>query len=380
MVIGKGELCTIPPYGATYVSRNDKICLGSRDDYINFTKLNEDNPYIKMASPYVLEPFDIPIEYRDLYRMAMALKYSKKPTMSLITSGEIARQSIEMVKNYRGIKNDYVVLGNVNISAPLIMGQATTEAIITHCKENQPLMIACGSGLSGLTAPPTPGGNLLLANSGILCGIILAQLLRPGLPIVYGLPLFGVDPFTAETIVGNKATALFTLAGKGMADYYKIPFRSGGTFTDSKYLDYQSGFESALNLLSCFLADVDCLMHCMGMEDSLKTINYNKYILDESLFLSLKDYVKAFEINDVTLMMDEIIRTGSSGNYISLRNLKLIRKQYHSYGFGKGKTHEEILQQTNKEINKRLNKYVDSNCSNEQIKIIKGYLPNEYID
>lgn len=380
VVVGKGKLCSLPPYGGTYVSRNEHIALGTRNDYLNFTKLNQLNEYISMACPYTLEPFDIPLEQRNVYRMAMILKYSDKPSLSIVGSREESRKCIEMVRRYYGIANKPVVLGNVNVSAPMIMGLSTTETITVHCEENQPLMIACGSGLSGLTAPPTPGGNFLLANAGILAGIVFAQIQSPGLPIIYGLPLFGVDPFKAETSVGSPATALFTLAAKGMAEYYQIPFRAGGTFTDSKYLDYQSGFESGINLLSCLLAEVDCLMHSFGMEDALKTINYNKYVLDEYMYLSLKDFVKGMEINDVTIMTDEILKVGSTGNYISSRNLKLIRKQYPKHGFGEGKTKAEVLKKTDDEINRRLNNYEFSAPTKDQIKILRGYLPDEYID
>lgn len=380
VVVGKGEICTLPAYGGTYVSRNEVIALGNREDYLNFTKLNQQNQLIKMACPYTIEPFDIPLELRSAYRMAMILKYSDKPSLSIVGSREESRACIAMVKRYRGINHKPVVLGNVNVSAPMIMGNSTTEVISVHCQENQPLMIACGSGLSGLTAPPTPGGNFLLANAGIIAGIVFAQIQSPGLPIIYGLPLFGVDPFKAETLVGSPATALFTLGAKGMAEYYRIPFRAGGTFTDSKYLDYQSGFESGINLLSTLLAEVDCLMHSFGMEDALKTINYNKYILDEYAFLSLKDFVRGMEINDVTTMMDEILKVGSTGNYISSRNLKLIRKQYRPHGFGEGKTKAALLKETDDEITRRLDAYEFTTPTKEQIKIIGSYLPDEYID
>ena len=380
VVVGKGELCTMPSYGGTYVSRNEQIALGTRADYLNFTKLNQQNDLIKMASPYTVEPFDIPPEHRNTYRMAMLLKYSNKPSLSLVGSREDSQRCIEMVRRYYGMNHKPVVIGNVNIAAPMIMGNSTTEVISVHCEENQPLMIACGSGLSGLTAPPTPGGNFLLANAEILAGIVFAQIQSPGLPIIYALPLFGVEPFKAETTVGSSTTALFTLAAKGMAAYYQIPFRAGGTFTDAKYLDYQSGFESGINLLSSLLAEVDCLFHSFGMEDSLKTINYNKYILDEHMYLSLRDFVKGIEINNVTTMMDEIPKVGSSGNYISSRNLKLIRKQYRPHGFGEGKTKENVLKETDNEIIRRLACYEFPAPTNEQIEILRGYLPNEYID
>ncbi|AWW28306.1 hypothetical protein DOZ58_17615 [Acetobacterium sp. KB-1] len=380
VVVGKGEICTLPPYGGTTVSRNEQIALGTRNDYLNFTKLNQLNDNISMACPYTVEPFDIPLDQRNSYRIAMILKYSDKPSLSVVGGKEDSRRCIEMVQKYHGIRNKPVVLGNVNVSSPMIMGHSTTEVITVHCEENQPLMIACGSGLSGLTAPPTPGGNLLLANAGVLAGIVFAQIQSPGLPIIYGLPLFGVDPFKAETSVGSSATGLFTLAAKGMAQYYQIPFRAGGTFTDSKYLDYQSGFESGMNLLSSLLAEVDCLMHSFGMEDTLRTINYNKYILDEYMYLSLKDFLKGMDINDVTVMTDEILRAGSTGNYISSRNLKLIRKQYPKRGFGEGKTREEMLKETDEEIKRRLNSFEFSAPTKDQIKILRGYLPDEYID
>ena len=380
VVVGKGKLCALPPYGGTYVSRNERIALATRTDYLNFTKLNQLNEHISMACPYTLEPFDIPLEMRNVYRVAMILKYSDKPSLSIVGSRDDSLKCIEMVMRYHGITNKPVVLGNVNVTAPMMMGLSTTEAITVHCEKNQPLMIACGSGLSGLTAPPTPAGNFLLANAGILAGIVFAQIQCPGLPIIYGLPLFGVDPFKAETSVGSPATAMFTLAAKGMAQYYQIPFRSGGTFTDSKYLDYQSGFESGLNLFSCLLAEVDCLMRSFGVEDALKTVNYNKYILDEYMYLSLKDFNKGFEINDVTIMMDEILRVGSTGNYISSRTLKLIRKQYPKRGFGAGKTKDEVLKSTDNEINRRLNSYEFPAPTKDQIKILRGYLPDEYID
>ena len=86
------------------------------------------------------------------------------------------------------------------------------------------------------------------------------------------------------------------------------------------------------------------------------------------------------EINDVTIMMDEILRVGSTGNYISSRNLKLIRKQYPKRGFGAGKTKDEVLKSTDNEINRRLNSYEFPAPTKDQIKILRGYLPDEYID
>lgn len=380
VTVGDGSVCTMPPYGATYVRRDDATHLAGRSDFINFTRLSQMNERMSLACPYVLEPMDIPIDCRDAYKMLMSMKYSDKPTFSMTQDGPAAKNSIRFAKKYWDSPDAYLLIGNVNVSAPLIMGEGTGDVIVTHAVENQPLMVACGSGLSGMTAPPLPAANFLLSNAAVLSGIVLAQMVRPGLPIVYGFPLFGVDPYNADAAPGEPTTALFTMAAADMGRFYKIPTRSGGVFTDSKYLDYQSGFESFMNLFSCLYSGIDCIMHAFGMEDSLNTINYNKYILDEALYDTVCHYLNGFDVNAVTLMMDAIRETGCTDNYINMSNLRLIRKHYLPFRFKNTETPETVLEETSAIIDERLAAYEPPGLSAAQKKLIEGCLPTEFID
>ncbi|MDO4289362.1 MAG: trimethylamine methyltransferase family protein [Eubacterium sp.] len=378
--VGGEALCTLPSYGATYVRRNGKRFLGTRKDFVNFTKLIQMNEELSLSCPYVLEPYDLPLEHRNAYKMVMSLKYSDKPTFSITEDGESARESIDMARRYFGDDSSYLLMGNVNISAPLLMSQGTAEAILVHGEKNQPVMVACGSGLSGLTAPPMPAANLLLSNSGVLAGVVLSQCARPGLPVIYGFPLFAVDPYNAGAAVGSPVTALFTMAAAEMGRFYKLPVRAGGTFTDAEQLDFQSGFESFMNLFSSLYAGVDCLMHTFGMEEGLNTLNYNKFILDEALYHTLQEFLGGFEINDVTLMAQEIQRAGCDGNYIGMRNLRLIRKQYRPYPFGEAAEEETVLEKTDLEIERRLEAYRMPESTAEQRDYLEGLLPRELVD
>ncbi|MEG0379180.1 MAG: trimethylamine methyltransferase family protein, partial [Eubacterium sp.] len=102
----------------------------SRDDFIKFSKLNHQNDRIHLACPYILEPFDIPLEYREDYRMSMSLKYSDKPTFSITRDGNSAKESIEFTQHFWDNPNDYLLMGIINISAPLIMGEGTADVLI----------------------------------------------------------------------------------------------------------------------------------------------------------------------------------------------------------------------------------------------------------
>ncbi|WP_195269522.1 trimethylamine methyltransferase family protein [Eubacterium sp. 1001713B170207_170306_E7] len=380
VTVGGGTTCTMPPYGATYAKKNNISHLAGREDFINFTKLSQESGQMSMACPYVLEPMDVPIDFRENYKMAMCLKYSDKPTFSMTQDGRSARESIRFAQKFWDCQDSHLLIGNINISAPLIMGEGTADVILVHGEENQPLMVACGSGLSGLTAPPLPTSNFLISNAAVLAGIVLAQMVRPGLPIVYGFPLFGVNPFNADASPGEPTTALFTMAAAEMGRFYEIPTRSGGVFTDSRYLDYQSGAESFMNLFSCLFSGVDCIMHAFGMEDALNTINYNKYILDEALYDTVTHYLNGFEVNAVTLMKDAIKETGCTDNYINMSNLRLIRKHYHPYPFKNTESEHTILEASDAIVHERLENYTAPPLTQAQQKLIEGCLPREFID
>lgn len=376
--IGHGSLCTMPGYGATHVRKQSLKSTATTRDFIQFSKLNHSNDLIQMACPYTIEPADVPIDLRERFKMVTSLRYSDKPTFSITQNAQTATESIQFVKTFFSDDQHYIVLGNVNISAPLIMGKNTSDVITVHANENQPLMIACGSGLSGLTAPPTPAANLLLNNAAVLSGITLSQMIHPGLPVVYGFPLFAINPIHATIACGHPYTGLFSMAAAEMGRFYKIPVRSGGIYTDASQLNYQSGFESALNSFSSLYSKVDCLMHTFGMEESLNTINYDKYFLDESMFSQLIDYLHGFEINDVTLMLDEIMRSGSDGNFISMRNLRLIRKQYKTWPFPDAP--EELYRHTQQLLKKRLEIYNPPDYDCDQLAMLNQLIPENLFE
>lgn len=378
--LGKGQFYGMPTYGATKVRFNGTESLATHRDFVRLTKLNHNNKRVHMSCPYIVEPSDVPMAHREMVKMATTLCYSNKPPLSITKDRTTAEHSIEFVQKFYDNFENYLVLGNVNISSPLFMTKSSADAILVHSEKKQPLMISCGSGLSGLTAPPTMGSNFLINNAATLSGIVLAQMASPGLPVVYGFPLFGIDPNTASASPGHLSTALFTMAAAEMGRYYRIPVRSGGTYTDSSLLDYQSGFESFMNLFSSAFSKVDMIMHACGMENSLNTVNYNKYILDEALFEQVDRFLGGFRINDVTLMMDEIRRAGSSGNFINIHNLRLIPKEYCAFPFKNFKSESEMYNKTEQILEKKIETYKRPTLDKKQRNLIRNVIPEAFLN
>ena len=84
-------------------------------------------------------------------------------------------------------------------------------------------------GLCGATTPATIAGTLVCTNAEILGGIVLAQLVNPGSPILYGSSTTIMDMKTAQSPVGAPEHAMCSAAVGQLGHYYGIPTNVGGT-------------------------------------------------------------------------------------------------------------------------------------------------------
>ncbi len=83
--------------------------------------------------------------------------------------------------------------------------------------------------MAGGTAPVTLAGTLVTHNAEILGGLTLAQLTRPGAPVIYGSSTTAMDLKLAEASVGTPECALISGAVARLARYYALPsYVAGG--------------------------------------------------------------------------------------------------------------------------------------------------------
>ena len=103
--------------------------------------------------------------------------------------------------------------------------------------------------LAGAIAPVTLAGALVQQNAEILAGIMLAQVVRPGAPVVYGSFTSNVDMKSGSPAFGTPEYSKAAQASGQLARRYGIPLRSSNV-TSSNVVDAQSTYESAMSLWS----------------------------------------------------------------------------------------------------------------------------------
>jgi len=120
-----------------------------------------------------------------------------------------------------------VSLGTCPVS-PLELHEECTDLIIAAAEAGIPVNIL-SMGLAGATAPVTMAGTLVVTNAEVLGGIVLAQLVRKGTPVIYGTSNTIMDLLYTTSPVGAPEHAMFSSAVGHLGHYYQIPTDVGGT-------------------------------------------------------------------------------------------------------------------------------------------------------
>ncbi|MBM3710365.1 MAG: hypothetical protein FJW61_08100, partial [Actinobacteria bacterium] len=106
---------------------------------------------------------------------------------------------------------------------------------------------------------------------------------------------------------------------------YGFPVYNNTGMTDSKIPDAQSGIEKAATLMMGILSGGDIFGH-LGISGADNAASFTQLIIDDEMTAYVKRIMKSFEVNEETISLADIKKTGIGGNFLmhekTLRNFK----------------------------------------------------------
>jgi trimethylamine--corrinoid protein Co-methyltransferase len=201
-----------------------------------------------------------------------------------------------------------------SIGSPLQMLQMQAEGLLICAHYGQPLAMS-PEAIAGATAPVTLAGLLAQQNANILAHVTLAQIFRPGTPVLYGTVSTIANMRLGTVALGAVETGLVSAGAAQLARHYGLPCRSVGGTTESKLEDLQAGLERTATLLQPVLAGVDFIT-CGGTLDSTMLESEPLLVLDDELCGAALRIARGIEVDDDTLALDAIKEVGFSGHYL----------------------------------------------------------------
>ncbi len=320
VVIGGRNTVFAPGYGAPFVTdlENGRRKATSKD-FENFVKLTGASTNLDLLSGTVVEPTDIPAEIRHARMLYASVKYSDKCFMGSTMGARAASECLQMASILFGSRAELaskpVIFGIVGALTPLKYDARMLEALMEYAAAGQPQIIA-SLAIAGATGPVTMAGNLALQNAEVMAGIVLAQLVREGTPVIFGGVSTNAEMRNGTLSIGSPEMAINAAATAQMARYYRLPVRGGGSVCDAKLPDAQASYESMMNLLMARLSGINFVLHSAGILESFNCMSYEKFIIDDEMCGMVKRIKRGYEVNPDTLAFDVIKEVGPGGHFL----------------------------------------------------------------
>ena len=317
--IGGDSMAFGAVYGPPFVREGEVRRDATMEDFRRFTKLAQSFAVLDSAGGVICEPNDTPLDSRHL-DMTLALQtLTDKIYMGNVVSGVNARDTIAMGEILFGgreaIEQTPASISLVNCNSPLRWDDRMLDALFEYAEANQAVVLTPFI-LMGAMSPVTVPAALVQQIAEALSGIALAQLIRPGCPVIFGSFLSNIDMQSGSPTFGTPESGIGLLCTGQIARHFGLPFRTGGGLTSSQVPDAQAGYEALMTMLPTFLAGANWVMHSAGWLEGGLVAGYEKFVLDVELVQMLQAEFTPLEIDEGSLAFDAHQEVGHGGHFL----------------------------------------------------------------
>ncbi len=291
---------------------------GNQADFRNLVKLSQFFNSIHMHAGYPVEPADIHASVRHLHATHDLLTLSDKAINVYSLGRQRNQDCLEMVRIARGVTDEQLdnepsVHTIINTSSPLRLDIPMCQGIMEYAARNQ-VVIVTPFTLAGAMAPVTVAGAIVQQNAEALAGLSLAQLVRPGAPVVYGGFTSNVDMRSGSPAFGTPEFMKSAIIGGQMARRYGLPYRSSNV-NAANAVDAQAGYESAFSLWGAIMGGANIVFHGAGWLEGGLRASYEKLVLDADLLAMMQTFLEPVAVQAADMALDAIDEVGPGGHF-----------------------------------------------------------------
>ena len=280
---------------------------------------------------------DIPIDLLDTNTYYAAITNTTKHVTVNCFSPESVRDVVEMAEMIAGgpaALRDRPILSFTACwtVSPLRYAPETVEVLTEIVRQGLPVFLSSAP-QAGATSPAALAGTLVQINAEELSGVVYTQLLNPGAPIVLGYVPSVADLRTGSFVGGATEFGLMNAAAAQLGQFYGLPVYNSSGLADSKVPDVQAGYEKGITGLAAALAGSNYIHYSAGFLESMLTVAYEQYVIDDDINGSVMRAVRGLEVTDETLSVEviaEVCANGGPGHYLGTsQSLALMNTEYY---------------------------------------------------
>jgi trimethylamine--corrinoid protein Co-methyltransferase len=291
---------------------------GTLADLVRFVKLAHAAPAIHFAGGCAVEPMDIPEGKRHLDVQYAYFRHTDLACEATPETPGHALDAIRMAEIVFGssvIDAGPVVLGNINSNSPLTFDGRMLGSLRAFAERNQGVIVVPAV-LAGAMGPVTPAGCMAELLAECLAGMALAQLVRPGAPVIMGSFVGAISMRTGAPTFGTAEATQMIFATAQLARRLGVPVRSGGSLCSAKVADAQAAYESAHTLLPTLLAGVHLVTHAAGWLEGGLVASLEKFVMDADQLMMMQSLAAGMDLSEKGQAMDALREVGPGGHFL----------------------------------------------------------------
>ena len=274
--------------------------LADSKDFIEYARLCDGLEHIAYLATAFSTNDDIEAQVSDAWCLYMALTTSKKPVVSGAYTASGVPRMAAMMELFRSDRADLrkrpMSIFTITPTGSFRYGEDSCQNLLDCVDAGIPVEFVPVT-LMGLIAPVSLVGALVFHCVDVLTGITMAQIVRPGAPV-----LFGGAPATFHMAAATSPMAAIeaqhlNVAYVAIAKSLGLPTQAYMALSDSKLLDAQAGGESFSSALLAAVAGVNSVSG-PGMLDYLMTFSLPKLVFDNDLCGQALHFVRSIEVRD----------------------------------------------------------------------------------
>jgi trimethylamine---corrinoid protein Co-methyltransferase len=369
--------------------RTNETRLANTRDFIEYVRLCDGLEHIAYLAT-AFSTNDIEPQVSDVWRLYLSLLNSQKPVVSGAFTEHGVLRMAEMMQLFRHDRADLIArpfsIFTVTATGSFRYGEDSCQNLLDCVEHGIPVEIVPVT-LMGLIAPVTLVGAMVFHTADVLAGIVMAQLVHPGAPVLFGGAPATFHMKTAQSPMAAIESLYLDVAYVAVAKYLGLPTQSYMALSEGKFIDAQAGAETFGSALLAALAGVNSVSG-PGMLDYVLTFSLPKLVLDDELCAQALHFVRDLEVKEDLPTLD-LVRGLLAENHLLTHEhtTKYWQKELYLPGpvydrsnreqFAKAGS-KELIQRASEEVDRRLAAFVspstDPAVEAEMLRIIRSGL------
>ncbi|HXR91099.1 MAG TPA: trimethylamine methyltransferase family protein [Steroidobacteraceae bacterium] len=291
---------------------------GNFRDYCDFIRLAHYFNAIHLIGNQVCAPVELPANSRHLDTYRANIRYSDLVYHCTAIGAGRALDGIRMMAIARGLTLEQIaqspgVLTIISVNSPRRFDEAMADGLVAMAAHGQPVVITPFT-LMGAMAPVSMAAALAQQNAEALFGVVLAQMVRPGTPVMYGAFTSNVDLRSGAPAFGTPENAKANVASGQLARRYRLPYRTSNA-SASNAADAQGAYETEMSLWGAILGHANLIYHAAGWQEGGLTASFEKLILDIEMLQLMMQFLQPVQVDEAELGFEAISGVKTGGHF-----------------------------------------------------------------